>query len=377
MRHTTSDARVRHYAFATVASIVALVVTLVVDDPLVEPNTLLLFLAAVMCSSWYGGIGPGLVATVFTGCAAMLFSLAPAFMVSEQSALRLLEFVAVCVLISCLNEARRRSQDRAERACAEAAAAQRIKDEFLARVSHDLRTPLSAILGWTEIIHLEGADQATREHALAVIKRSTLTEVRLVEDLLDVSRTLTGQLRLRTRPLDLNVVLQGAIDVLNPAMEAKALKLRTEVHITGLVLGDAERLQQVLWNLLSNAVKFTPAKGVVTVAIEERDGRARVTVNDTGPGIDAAALPHIFEPFYQGKIEGTRDAGLGLGLVIARHVAELHGGTLRAEKTESGSGARFVLELPTMEEQPAHSFNRSFMGGLLAPTPSHSRSPGV
>jgi signal transduction histidine kinase len=343
----------RPYAAAFLASALALILTLLVDDPRVEPNTLLLFLAAVMCSSWYGGIGPGIVATVLTGIGALYFYIPPFLspLFNEQSALRLAEFIAVSVLISILNETRRRSQARAEQASAEAAAANRVKDEFLAMVSHELRTPLSAILGWTKILRTRSADPSITPQALEVIERNAATESRLVEDLLDISRLATGHFRLHMHPLDLAPVVHAAIDTVRPAIEAKALDLRTQVHGTGMVLGDQERLQQVLWNLLSNAVKFTPEHGSVEVVVQQVKTHACVLVSDSGPGIDSAALPHIFERFHQGEAESKRRGGLGLGLAIARHVAELHGGTLRAESAGKGKGSRFVLELPTLAEQ--------------------------
>jgi signal transduction histidine kinase len=346
--------QLRPYAFAVFASALALVLTLLVDDPRVEPNTLLLFLAAVMCSSWYGGIGPGVVATGLTGLGALYLYIPPAlsFLLDEQSALRLVEFVAVSVLISVLNETRRRSQARAEHASAEAAAANRVKDEFLAMVSHELRTPLSAILGWTKILRTREADPSITPQALEIIERNAATESRLVEDLLDISRLATGHFRLHMRPLEITPVLHAAIDTVRPAIEAKALDLRTKVDGTAMVLGDQERLQQVLWNLLSNAVKFTPERGAVEVVVQQVNTHARILVSDTGPGIDAAALPHIFERFHQGsQADGKRRGGLGLGLAIARHVAELHGGTLRAESAGRGKGARFVLELPTLADR--------------------------
>lgn len=339
----------RAYAVAILASALALLLTLLVDDPLVEPNTLLLFLAAVMCSSWYGGVGPGIVATILTGLTALYFYVEPAFSfaLTEQSTVRMVEFGAVCVLISILNEARRRSQVRAERASAQAAAANRIKDQFLATVSHELRTPLSAILGWAKILRTRGVDSALAGRALDAIERSATSEARLVEDLLDVSRTLTGHLRLSPHPLELLPVLDAAIDTVCPAIEAKAIKLHTEFGRTGLVLGDPDRLQQILWNLLSNAVKFTPRLGSVAVVVQQVGTQARILVSDSGPGIDPAELSRIFDLFHQGDADRNR-GGLGLGLAIARHLAELHGGTLHAESGERHKGARFVFELPTL-----------------------------
>ena len=337
------------YGLAVLASALALLLTLLIDDPLVEPNTLLLFLAAVMCSSWYGGIGPGLVATVFTGLAALYFYTEPAFTFAfnEQGTVRLVEFAAVCVLISILNEARRRSQARAEAASAEAAEANRVKNQLLATISHELRTPLSAILGWVKILRTPDIDPGMTERAVESIERSAKAEAHLVEDLLDVSRTLTGRMRLNRQPLDLQPVLNAAVDTVRPTLESKAIALRTEFHHTRPVMGDPDRLQQVVWNLLSNAARFTPRKGSVAVIVEQVGEQARIMVSDTGTGIDPAELPHIFELFHQG--EGDRShGGLGLGLAIARHLAELHGGSLHAESSGRDQGARFIFELPTL-----------------------------
>jgi signal transduction histidine kinase len=342
----------RSYTFAILASLTALIATLLADDPLIEPNTLLLFLAAVMCSSWYGGIGPGIVSTVLTGFAALYFYMAPAFSftVTEQTTVRVVEFGIVGLLISVLNEGRRRSQARAEQASTEAAAANRIKDEFLATVSHELRTPLAAILGWTQILRTRGADPSVAGRALDIIERSARTESRLVEDLLDVSRTLTSRLRLHRHPLQLIPVLQAAIDTVQPAIEAKTLTLRTQLHAPCLVLGDPERVQQILWNVLSNAVKFTPNRGSIEIVADRAGTHARIAISDSGSGIDPTDLPHIFEPFRQGAADRERYGGLGLGLAIARHLTELHGGTLRAESAGPGQGSRFVLELPALTE---------------------------
>ncbi len=337
------------YGLAVLASVLALVLTLLIDDPLVEPNTLLIFLAAVMCSSWYGGVGPGLVATVLTGVAALYFYTEPGFTFTfnEQGTVRLVEFAAVCVLISILNEARRRSQARAEAASAEAAAANRVKNQLLATVSHELRTPLGAILGWVRILRTRDLDPGMADRAVESIERSARAESRLVEDLLDVSRTLTGRMQLNRRPLDLQPVLDAAVDTVRPTLESKAIALRTEFHRTRPVMGDPDRLQQVVWNLLSNAARFTPRKGSVAVVVEQVGEQARIMVSDTGTGIDAADLPHIFDLFHQGESDRSH-GGLGLGLAIARQLAELHGGSLHAESGGRNKGARFIFELPTV-----------------------------
>jgi len=348
----------RLYAVALVSSGVALLLTLLIDDPLTEPNTLLILLGAVMYSSWYGGFGPGGLATILTGVAFMYFYLPPPFsfeMKSPAVIVRLVEFVAVCLLISFLNELRRRSQRRAEMARAEAEAANRIKDDFLAAVSHELRTPLAAIIGWTHILRTHGIDQEAAAQALETIERNARTESRLVEDLLDVSRISAGQLRLNVGRTDVAEVIEATLDTMHPAIGAKQIELRTALcRGAAFVFGDVQRLQQVFWNLLSNAVKFTPERGRIEVHLEITDSHVEVVVRDTGRGIDPDLLPYVFERFRQGSdADAKRHGGLGLGLSIARHLAELHGGAIRAESGGLGRGATFTVELPLVAEKPS------------------------
>jgi len=347
----------RFYAVAVVSSGLALLFTLLIDDPLTEPNTLLIFLGAVMCSSWYGGFGPGVLATILTGVAFLCFYLPPPFsfeMNNPVVIVRLVEFVAVCLLISFLNELRRRYHRRAEMARAEAEAANRIKDDFLATVSHELRTPLAAIIGWTQILRTHGMDREASAQALETIEPNAKTESQLVEDLLDVSRISAGQLRLNVCRTNVAEAIQMALDTMQPAIDAKHVQLRTAVrHGVAFVSGDAHRLQQVFWNLLSNAVKFTPERGRIEVHLEITESHAQVVVRDTGRGIDPEFLPYVFERFRQGNgSDAKRQGGLGLGLSIARHLVELHGGTIRAESSGRGRGATFTVELPLVADKP-------------------------
>ncbi|HWS87629.1 MAG TPA: ATP-binding protein [Pyrinomonadaceae bacterium] len=230
----------------------------------------------------------------------------------------------------------------------EAEEASRAKDEFLAMVSHELRTPLAVITGWAKLLRDGGVDEQTTERALEMIERNALLQKRLIEDLIDVSRIMAGKLRVESRLTELPPVIEDAVAAV--ALSAKTKGIRVDVECgrdSGVVLGDPERLQQVVWNLLSNAVKFTPEGGRVEVRVEQVGASAQITVGDTGRGIGADLLPYVFEPFRQGADAGAgRRGGLGLGLSIVRHLVEAHGGTVEAESPGEGRGATFRVRLP-------------------------------
>jgi PAS domain S-box-containing protein len=242
----------------------------------------------------------------------------------------------------------------------EAEAANRSKDEFLAAVSHELRAPLNALVGWVHVLeHSRVADPEVRE-AVERIARNARLQAKLVDDLLDLSRSATGKLQLDMRNVDPAIVAKAAIDTVLPAAEAKSIRLTTDFDNEGVrIAADPDRLQQVLWNLLSNAIKFTPSGGQIKVSISKADNQLVVTVQDTGEGIEPAFLPFVFDRFRQGrKAEGGRSKpGLGLGLAIARHLVELHGGTLRADSGGVGLGATFTvaLPIPALLERPDES----------------------
>jgi signal transduction histidine kinase/ActR/RegA family two-component response regulator len=240
---------------------------------------------------------------------------------------------------------------REQKARAEAEAANRIKDEFLATLSHELRTPMTPILGWTELMRTTpNLNEATRAQILESIERSAKTQVQLIEDLLDVSRIVSGKLYLNVGPVDLASVIEAALDVVRPAADAKNIRiLYMPDSPVGPVSGDAARLQQVVWNLLFNAVKFTPEGGRVEIRLERVGSHAQIIVSDTGKGIGAEFLPYVFDRFRQADGTTTREhGGLGLGLAIVRHLAELHGGTVHAESQGVGRGATFSVDLPLM-----------------------------
>ena len=242
----------------------------------------------------------------------------------------------------------RASLVREQIARAEAESANRMKDEFLATVSHELRTPLSAIIGWSHMLRNGRLDEATRARALETIERNAKSQAQLVEDILDASRMITGQLQLNNAPVDLASVINSAINSVQLAAKAKDINLEVILDPSArLISGDASRLQQVVWNLLSNAIKFTPANGRVVVKLERVDNNVQISLSDTGPGINPEFLPFIFDHFRQADSSSTRrHAGLGLGLAIVRHLVELHGGTVRAANKRGSSGAVFVIELP-------------------------------
>jgi PAS domain S-box-containing protein len=238
----------------------------------------------------------------------------------------------------------------------EAQEANRLKDEFLATVSHELRTPLNAILGWAEILRTGKLDESGKEHALSTIVRNGKSQAQLIEDILDVSRIITGKLRLDVRPLGLAPVINAAIDAVRPAAFAKEIDFQVSLEESpSLVSGDPNRLQQVIWNLLANAIKFTPAKGTIRVTLEQSDSNAQLVVSDTGAGIKAEFLPHVFDRFSQADRSYTRThGGLGLGLAVVRYLVEMHGGTVRAESEGEGKGATFVIRLPLSQTSVAN-----------------------
>ncbi|HEX8774503.1 MAG TPA: PAS domain S-box protein [Pyrinomonadaceae bacterium] len=239
----------------------------------------------------------------------------------------------------------------------EAQEANRTKDEFLATVSHELRTPLTAVLGWARILRSGGIDQATALRALETIERNARSQAQLVEDLLDVSRIITGKLRLDVRPVELKSVIDLSIEAIRPAAEAKGVRLQVVLDpMAGPISGDPDRLQQIIWNLLSNAVKFTPRDGRVQVRLERVRSHVEVTVSDTGMGIEPKFLPFVFERFRQADGTSTRQyGGLGLGLAIVRHLVELHGGQVRAASPGENQGSTFTVELPLMAVQSESS----------------------
>jgi len=239
--------------------------------------------------------------------------------------------------------------------------ADRLKDEFLATLSHELRTPLTSILGWASMIRNGEVEGPNATRAIETIERNARSQARLIDDLLDVSRIITGNLRLDLHPLNLTPIVEAAIDGLRPTADVKGIQIRTETSGTCLVKGDPIRLQQVIWNLLSNSIKFTQRGGIVTIRLGCVDSTVRLTVADTGEGISAEFLPYVFDRFRQAEGSISRkQGGLGLGLAVARHLVELHGGSISAESAGLGQGSAFTVELPLAEERrdPARAEER-------------------
>jgi PAS domain S-box-containing protein len=257
----------------------------------------------------------------------------------------------VLALIEDITTRKRIERDVA-RLFQEAREANRTKDEFLATLSHELRTPLNAMLGWVRLARSGDLPAGRQAHALEVIERNTLAQVRLIEDILDVSRIVSGKLRLRSEPVRLAEVVEAAADAVRPAAATAGVILHVYVEPVSdgqplTTLGDPQRLQQVIVNLLSNGVKFTRSGGRVDVTMRRVHERAEIAVRDTGAGIDAALLPFVFDRFRQGDSSTARvHGGLGLGLAIAHHLVEAHGGTISAESAGPGNGSTFVVTLP-------------------------------
>ncbi len=251
-------------------------------------------------------------------------------------------------------EARRVAAERerlieAERAArSDIARVSRLKDEFLATLSHELRTPLTAILGWAKVLLRKTGDVDTLAKGLDAIERNAVAQARLIDDLLDMNRIISGKVRLDVQPTDLSKVIEAAVDSVRPAADGKEIRLRTVIDpIAGPVSGDPNRLQQVVWNLLTNAVKFTPKGGNVDVVLQRVNSQLELSVSDSGVGIPADFLPHVFDRFRQADSSSTRShGGLGLGLSIVKQLVELHGGSVRARSNGQGQGASFVVCLP-------------------------------
>ena len=262
----------------------------------------------------------------------------------------------------CAEEERAASLLRERDARRHAEEADRLKDEFLATLSHELRTPLTSILGWASMIRNGEVEGPNATRAIETIERNARSQARLIDDLLDVSRIITGNLRLDLHPLNLAPIVDAALDALRPTADAKGIRLQTRFFPEEcLVKGDPNRLRQVIWNLLSNAIKFTQRGGGVNIHLDCVEQTARLTVSDTGDGISAEFLPYVFDRFRQAEASISRkQGGLGLGLAVVRHLVELHGGRITAESEGLGKGSAFTVDLPLAQERrdPARAEER-------------------
>lgn len=260
----------------------------------------------------------------------------------------------------------RASLVREQMARAAAETADRMKDEFLAVVSHELRTPLNAIMGWSHMLRSGALNPTLVERALETIDRNAKAQAQLVEDILDVSRMITGKLRLDMEPVDMAAVINAAVDAVQLAAESKGIHLKVTLDPSARHgFGDSNRLQQVVWNLLSNAIKFTPADGNVELRLERVDSHIQLRVSDSGQGIKSEFLPYVFDRFRQADSTSTRQiGGLGLGLAIVRHLVELHGGSVTASSDGEGCGATFAIRLPLAGKRERAKYRRSVTGTL-------------
>jgi len=278
-------------------------------------------------------------------------------------------------LAIAIDNARLLEQEQRARAAAEAAS--RAKEEFLAVLSHELRTPLNAVYGWARMLRSGQIEGEAVTRALDVIMRNANAQVQLIDDMLDVSRIVTGKMRLDVRPVDLETVVEAALDVVRPAAEAKHIRLRAVLDPQAVAIsGDPDRLQQVVWNLLSNAVKFTPRDGRIQVHLQRVNAQVEIVISDSGQGIAPDVLPHVFERFLQGDSSSTRrHTGLGLGLALVRHLVELHGGTVEASSAGIGQGATFTVRLPVASASADESEDTRPARGRVYPTAAVRVSP--
>jgi signal transduction histidine kinase len=352
----TNAARVVRYLVAGAAAGAAHVLTRLIW-PVVDPTQSPLSFAAVLVSAWYGGLGPGLVATGLTVIMKAYFFAAPTNSFRVESGLHLAQlalFAAVAFLVSSLTAALHRADAESRAARADAESATRAQELFLAAISHELRTPLQAMATWIRVLR-DDADPARTHAAVEALARSVAAQTRLIDDLLDRSRLVAGKIALALEPLDLAAVVEAAVDTARAAARPDAPAVRTELDPPGRpVFGDRTRLEQVVTNLVSNALKFTPAHGAVVVRLTQDGMRARLTVEDTGRGIPRELVAHVFEPFRQARTEHGAPAGLGLGLAITRDLVHLHGGAVHVKSAGPGRGATFVVELPLAEEHRAN-----------------------
>lgn len=266
----------------------------------------------------------------------------------------------------------------AKTAAQEAEKQGRMKDEFLATLSHELRTPLQAILGWTQLLLSGQCDPAEMRQGIEVIERNANAQTRIIEDLLDMNRILSGKIRLDVQRVELLPLIEAAVETVKPAAIAKKIRLQTLLDpLAPPVSGDPNRLQQIFWNLLSNAIKFTPSGGRVQIILERVNSHVEVSVTDTGAGIAPEFLPHVFERFRQADASTTRQhGGLGLGLAIVRHLTELHGGSVRAKSAGEGRGSVFTVLLPmAVIQSDPEANNRRHPGTSSSPGTENSPLP--
>ncbi|HEY1686177.1 MAG TPA: HAMP domain-containing sensor histidine kinase [Tepidisphaeraceae bacterium] len=324
----------------------------------VEPSAAPLLFAAVLIAAWQGGWGPGLLATALASLSDDYFFIPPLHILTLNVAVmvRLAVFLSVALLTSYLTSRMQQARIAERDARLEAEEANRNKDRFLAVTSHELRSPLSAMLLWSDLMAKQGVSDESAREGVEVIQRNIEVLRVLIDDLFDVARIAAGKISLVARPLDVAKPLISAIEAVHLAAEKKRIKLEVSIDAErGLVNADSLRIQQVATNLLTNAVKFTPESGTINVQLRSDRRHIRLCISDTGCGIAVHDLPRVFDRFWQANENGQEGSrGLGLGLSIAKHLVELHGGSIAVESDGEGCGTTFTVELPVQEDRAAN-----------------------
>jgi signal transduction histidine kinase len=328
----------------------------------------LLVIALLIATAWYLGRNPGLLIAVVFETTLVYFSTAPYTSKSVFATVnRLALFISLVLFTSSRRTAEQKLREQQQLlqetlaseqgARREAETAGRVKDEFLATVSHELRTPLSAILGWSMMLKNKRLEETETKRALEVIERNAKIQGEIIGDLLDISQIVTGKFTIEQKRVEIGKIIRATAETLRPQAETKSIDLTVRLdEAEFFVVGDDERLRQIVWNLASNAVKFTPRGGIVKIRAARKATHLELTVSDSGIGIEKEFLPFIFDKFRQADASTTRlHGGLGLGLSIVRHLAELHGGNVSAASEGEGKGAVFTLNLPLA--QNGHTVN--------------------
>jgi signal transduction histidine kinase len=390
------------YLFAVLITAVATVIRFSLFGVLADDEPYMTFVVAVMVAAAYGGLGPGLLATILSALAGLYFFVQPYFSFriegdSEPLAcsLFLVTGVTISVICEALHQVRRRLQIehaqlveevqvrlRAEQAARESEArlmdADRHKNEFLAMLAHELRNPLAPIRNALGVLRLRGADEPDLRWGREIIERQVDCLTRLIDDLLDVSRVSRGKLELRKQPLDLAALLQGAVESCRPFIDQHGHQLEVALPAEPMTVeGDMVRLAQVFMNLLNNAAKYTEQGGRIWLSAERHGGDVVARVRDTGIGISADKLPHLFDMFYQvDQARQRSEGGLGIGLTLVRRLVEMHGGTVEARSEGTGKGSEFLVRLPAGQAQAPRGPELDIGEDRRAPTADRFRESG-